>query len=286
MIRKIRVLLSLSLLMSVLAVGCGFDWLPVATSTPTELPSTSTPSPEPSETPVWFPATATRTPPQPRATSTPVPDLRPVGNEIIWQETFTSGENWDLLSLSDRSVQVGGQALTLALKNYRGSLYSFTRTTMPNNYYLTLTIAPSLCRGQDQYGIVFRSQTPQDFYRVTFLCDGTLRLELVRGDSVVRLAEVMNSPQLFAGPTATIQLSVWVHEDGIKVYINDIQQVDYYRLQWFAGGFGVFARSTGEHSLTVSFSNLVVRESASMPPTPVPTDAPTPLPTRTRLSGP
>jgi hypothetical protein len=279
-------LFCLCVLMAFFMVGCGFDWLPTATITPTVVSPTVTQTSEPSETPVWFPATATRTPPQPRASSTPVPDFRPVGSEIIWQETFASGENWDLLSLSDRSAEVGGQALTLALKNYRGSLYSFTRTTMPNDYYLTLTIAPSLCRGQDQYGIVFRSQTTQDFYRLNFLCDGTFRLELVRGDSVVRLAEVMNSPQLFAGPTATIQLSVWVHEEGIKVYINDVLQIEYYRLQWFAGGFGVFARSTGENSLTVSFSNLVVRESASMPPTPVPTDAPTPMPTRTRLSGP
>lgn len=262
------------------------DWLQVATTTPTEIPSTWTPTPEPSETPVWFPATATRTPPPPRATSTATPDLRPVSNDVIWQDLFLFDDNWDVISLSDRGAQVGGQALTLALKNYRGSLYSYTRAILPNNYYLTLTVEPSLCRGQDQYGVVFRSQTPQEFYRVTFLCDGTLRLELVRGNSVVRLAEVMNSPQLFAGPTATINLALWVHDDGVKVYLNDVMQIDYYRLQWFAGGLGVFARSTGEYSLTVSFSNLVVRESAPMPPTPMPTDAPTPMPTRTRLTGP
>jgi len=267
-------------------VGCGFDYLSVATTTPTELLPTTTPSPEPSETPVWFPATATRTPPPPRATSTATPEVRPVSNDVVWQDQFLFDDNWDIVSLSDRSAQVGGQALTLALKNYRGSLYSFTRAILPNNYYLTLTIAPSLCRGQDQYGVVFRSQTPQEFYRLNFLCDGTLRLELVRGDSVVRLAETMNSPQLFAGPTASIQLALWVHDEGVKVYVNDVLQLEYYRLQWFTGGFGVFVRSTGEYSLTVSSSNLVVRESAAMPPPPVPTQAPTPVPTRTRLSGP
>jgi len=266
-------------------IGCS-DWLPVATITPTVVSPTATPFPEPSETPVWFPATATRTPPSPRGTSTPTPDLRPVTNGIVWQDLFLFGDNWELVSSSDRSAQVGGQALTLALKNYRGSLYSFTHAILTNNYYLTLTIAPSLCRGQDQYGVVFRSQTPQEFYRLNFLCDGTLRLELVRGDSVVRLAETMNSPQLFAGPTASIQLALWVHDEGVKVYVNDVLQLEYYRLQWFTGGFGVFVRSTGEYSLTVSSSNLVVRESAAMPPPPVPTEAPTPVPTRTRLSGP
>ena len=278
-------LLLFLLCMAVATTGC-IEWLPVATITPTVVSPTASQTPEPSETPVWFPATATRTPPSPRPMNTPTPDLRPVANAIVWQDLFLFDDNWEIVALSDRSAQVGGQALTLALKNYRGSLYSFTNAILPNNYYLTLTIAPSLCRGQDQYGVIFRSQTPQDFYRLSFLCDGTLRLELVRGDSIVRLAEVMNSPQLFSGPTATIQLALWVHEDGVKVYLNDTLQIDYHRLQWFAGGFGVFARSTGEYSLTVSFSTLVVRESAPMPPTPMPTDAPTPLPTRTRLTGP
>ncbi len=174
------------------------------------------------------------------------------------------------------SASYGINEFTIALKNTRSSLYSFNANEMPNDYYLEMEIEPSLCSGADQFGLVFRTQSNQDFYRVMMGCDGVIRLDLVRSGSSVRLDEIQQSPQILSGPGTKVKLNVWLVENIFQIFINDVLQVEFYRLQWLSGGIGVLGRSSGENALTVSFSDLVLRNANPIPSTPVPSLTVTP----------
>ena len=256
--------------------ACTLDWLPLPTATPTQPTATATTTPTPTNTRVWFPPTETHTPLPGSMNRTATPDVRPLSNQIILTDDFSDEQRWEQVSSTIGTASYGVNELTLALKGERGSLYSFSLNQIPNDYYLEMMIEPNLCSGSDQYGVVFRSQSPQEFYRFSMSCDGQVRLDLVRGSSSVRLVETEQSAQLFSGPYAKLRLAFWVQGDGVKVFINDVVQAEYYRLQWYAGGLGLFGRSNGDNALTVSFSDLTMRTSDPLPPTPVPTLTPTP----------
>lgn len=263
-------------LLSLVLAGCNSTWFVLPTETPLPPTSTGTPTLEPTATRDWFPATATNTPVIGEVDRIPTADLRPVDQEIILTDDFTEQSSWDIFNNQTMVAAYGVNELTLALKNAKGTAYSFNSASMPNNYYLELFIEPNLCTGEDQYGLAFRTQSRQDFYRVMISCEGNIRLDLVRSSSAVRLAEKEQNAPIFSGPDARIKLNIWLVDDGVQLFINDVLQLEYYKLQWVAGDIGVFARSTGENFLTVSFSELTLRGVSPLPPTPIPSPTATP----------
>jgi hypothetical protein len=270
--KPLFLIIALALLIPVLGLtACNADWLALPTQTPIPPTSTITATTTSTATRVWFPPTATNTPVPGEVDRTPIPDLRPLENDIIVMDQFDEKSQWELTDSDSMVARYGVNELTLALKQTKGTLYSFNLNPVPDDYYLALKIEPNLCTGSDQYGILFRAQSRQEFYRVMMSCQGNIRLDLVNGNSAVPLVETNQSAQIFSGPDALIRLNLWMVDGGVQVFINDVLQLEYYRLQWLDGDIGVFARSTGENALTVSFSELILREVNPLPPTPTPT---------------
>jgi len=276
MLRHSRLAIFLITVLGIFLTGCDAVWLVLPTPTPTALPPTSTATPLPTETRIWFPPTETPTPIAGSGNRTPTPDLRPVDEEVLYRDDFTEDSQWDQVSNSTMTASYGINELTLALKEVKQTLYSFNLDPIPSDYYLEILIEPSLCSGGDQYGFLFRTQSRQEFYRLMMSCDGRIQLDLVRGNAAVRLMETEQSAQLFSGPEVTVKLNLWLVGDGVRVYVNDVLQAEYYKLQWYDGGIGVFIRSSGENALTVSFSDLLLRNVQPLPPTPVPSVTSTP----------
>ena len=257
-------------------VACDAVWLVLPTATPTSFPPTATTTPSPTETRVWFPATETPTPLVGNINQTPTPELRPIGQPILFSDDFKEDSHWEKFTSNSMVASFGVNKLTLALKNTKGTLYSFNGDPIPSDYYLEFYIEPNLCSGEDQYGILFRTQSKQEFYRLLMGCDGVLRLDLVRGSSAVRLVETTQSAQVFSSPDSVVKVNIWLVNDGVRIYVNDVLQMENYKLQWYSGGIGVFARSTGENALTISFRDLSLRDVIPLPPTPIPSATSTP----------
>lgn len=256
--------------------GCDSSWFVLPTETPLPPTMTATATLEPTATRDWFPATATNTPVKGEIDQTPTQDLRPIDNPVILTDDFSEENGWETINTNSMVAVYGQNELSLALREAKGTVYSFNSNPIPDDYYLELGIEPNLCTGEDHYGLAFRTQSKQDFYRVMISCQGNIRLDLVRGSGAVRLVETQQYAPIFSGPDASIKLNVWLVDNGVKIYINDVLQLEYYKLQWYAGGIGVFARSAGENALSVSFNDLNLREVNPLPPTPIPSLTATP----------
>jgi hypothetical protein len=250
----------LALLLSFLAVtmaGCAASSGPGASAqeVPTLIESSATPVASATATIDWFPATATPTPlpsQTVQATADPHPDLGP----LLLEDDFSQPGSWQTRKTSLGTVAFGKNELSLAIPNVRSSLVSFRSKATLSDFYLEITATPNLCRGTDAYGLLLRASTENDYYRWTLTCDGKMRLERLKGSAV---AVVQDWTPRAARPDAT-RLGVWASGAQMRFLIDNILQFEAHDPVFASGSLGVFARSSGENSLTVSFSDLVVHE--------------------------
>lgn len=285
--RKIIILQFLALLFIVMIVGaCSGLNLAPATQTASPLPLKRTPTPTPTPTRIWFPATATPLRQPTRAALIATLDQRPLSNTILIEDDFSVPGRWTTTRTEYGSVAYGLDELTIALKQKRTSLYSFFLEPVPDQYYLEMFVTPSLCKSEDLYGVAFRVQSNSDFYRLVLRCDGQIRVDLIRGGSVVTIVEQPTSGQLRPGALQEIPVALWLNANEVQVFIDGVYQFNVDQLLWRTGGIGVYARNACDTPLTVSFSQFILREGHAFPPTPVPTWTPLPAPTKTPLKRP
>jgi hypothetical protein len=247
-------LMAVCLLLGLAAASCSSPAAaldPTAQSTPS-LPS----SPPPNSTPTidWFPATATPTL-LPAPVYSPTPELVTGLGEQLLSDSFTDPESWVTGKTAAGSVAYGQNELTLAVSASKGYLYSLRNDTTLSDYYLEITVTPSLCRGADQFGLLLRASPAPDFYRWVLTCDGQMRLERVKDGTTTPVQAWMAR----TGPPVVSRLSVWASGREMRFFADGFYQFSASDPVLSSGTVGVFARSTGDNALTVSFSDLSVR---------------------------
>ena len=171
--------------MGVLTACSGF----MPSSTPQPLTATVTQTPTITPTIIWFPPTET---PQPLPTRVlePTPDLRPAQGDILLEGAFSKAEQWITGTLAAGNMAVSNQALILAVQQPKGSLQTYRLTNdVYGDFYLSVEAAPSLCRGEDTYGILFRLNSQWDYYRFLIRCDGYARVERIRDSQTVLIED-------------------------------------------------------------------------------------------------
>lgn len=261
------------------------------TPSPTPIPPTSTATLTPTATAtiVWFPPTKTPTP-APTQRIAPTQDTSPVYGPVIYSDNFTDKTRWQTRQSSVGNISYGDSELTLAVSEPKGTLVSLSNNVQLSNFYLEIDATPSLCRGADNFGLLIRVNSAQNYYRVMLSCNGQVRLERYRNAYTAPLQDWTGSGQLLPGELTTNRLGVWASGSEMRVYINRVLQFSVKDPVFSSGSLGVYARSAGDTPLTVSFSNLVayqVTASQSQPlPSPIPPPSATPRPTATRLPTP
>ncbi len=243
----------------------------------TPLAPTATITPTPSITPtiVWFPATET---PQPLPTRVlePTPDLRPAQAEVLWEDAFSQAKQWITGTFAAGNITVSNQALILAVQQPKGSLQTYALTNdVYGDFYLSVEADPSLCRGEDVYGVLFRLNSQWDYYRFLVRCDGFARVERIR-DSQTVLMEDWVFVGGNTGALAKVNLGVWAYGSEMRFFVNDFYLFTANDPVFVNGQVGFFARSTGEDALTVSYQDLTIRalNPLEIPPTPTWTPLP------------
>lgn len=265
--------------MSLIRIGIVLLALGFTACAPLPAPSTALPTPTPtpyaSPTPtiVWFPPTPTPTlyiPPQ----VVPTPDQRPGIGSVIFHDPFTDPQGWQTFRTAMGSAAYGKNELTLAVAKPRGFLASLRQQPELSDFYLEMTASPSLCRGADYYGLMFRASSTLDGYRFVIACNGMIRLERMRDGTVTLLQNWIPSGQVPPGSPLVLRLGVWVVGKEMRFFINDYFQFAASDQTLRSGKLGVFARSVGDSPLTVSFSELVIHavepSANSAAPTPTP----------------
>ena len=233
------------------------SYTPTISPSPTPLPlPTSTFTP----TVVWFPPTPTL---KPFPTSTPLPptpELRPGLGEIIFQDDFSSAGSWALSNTIKGGVGLGKNKLTIAINMPKTYLASIRSQPILGDFYAEITASPNLCRGSDEYGMLIRAASEQDYYRFSVSCDGQIRLDRVyRGQASSPQPRMLGSMIPVGSPSSSV-LAVWAVGNEMRFFVNNAYQFTVRDPLLASGRLGVFARSAGDSAVTINYSNLIVRE--------------------------
>jgi hypothetical protein len=227
-----------------------------ATVTPSPSPS-ATLTPTPTETIAWFPPTFTPTN-LPTQNLEPTPDLRPVLLGEIFTDPFLNTSFWPTYRNTTGSVGYGNGELTLAMPTANGVLSTLRKDTILTDFYMEVTVEPSLCRGPDSFGVLFRATSEWNTYRFVVSCDGQMRAERVREGQLLPLTEWQPSEQLIFGTGPELRLGVMAYGSEFRFFINDVFQFSLRDPVFPDGQIGLFARSENDSALTVNFTRMVV----------------------------
>ena len=173
------------------------------------------------------------------------------------EEDFSNPEHWTLGRAGALSAALGKAELTLAISEPRGYIYSLFSEPVPGDFYAEITAAPSLCKDSDEYGLLLRMSN-QEFYRFSISCNGEARLERYYNRFPAALQPLTPSGAIPPGAPSVTHLAVLARGKEISYYANGeylFTTRDPYLLD---GSLGVFARSSGDNAVTVSFSDLKI----------------------------
>lgn len=232
--------------------------LPMVTPTPSPT-LTSTSSPSPTFTEVWFPPTKTLKP-APTQVKTPLPTFYPGLGDIIFSDDFSSPGKWLVGDTGSGTVSVSDSELNLVINEPKAFLYSVLEEPQFSDFYVEITASPSLCAGKDEYGLMFRATGNVTYYRYSLSCDGEVRLDRLLSGTAFSPQDWLPSASVPSAAPGTSRLGVWAMGDKLRFFINDELQFTVSDSEISAGSLGVFARSSGDKAVTVSFTDLVVRE--------------------------
>jgi hypothetical protein len=235
---------------------------------PEYFPATATAMPA-TPTIVWFPPSATPTA-RGQATSQPTPERNPNVGSILLADDFSSAKPWNPAISEEASVDVSRNRMTVAVQPgvYASRIRQGSTFT---DFYAEITARPSLCRGDDEYGLLFRAPNNVSFYAFVASCNGTSRVERVRFDRAYPLHEAVPSADVPPGAPGEVRLGVWASGSDIRFFLNGNYQFSIEDPTHGTGSVGVFARSVGDTPVTVIFTDLSVHRVTYSPAASTPT---------------
>ncbi|NOH04782.1 MAG: hypothetical protein HND47_23835 [Chloroflexi bacterium] len=252
---------SLSVLVTMLLTSCATMDVWLATSTPV-IP---TETPPPTATINWFPPSATPTL-QAFSTKAPTPEMRPGLGEELVTDDFSRSSLWEIAASDEASAEIIDNRLTLAVQS-QVYMTSLRRDLLIDDYYAEITAQPSLCRGEDSYGILVRANGGS-YYRFALACNGTVRAERVTNSIRLILQQPLPSGDVPPGAPGSVRIGVWALGRELRLFLNGRFQFSISDPSFPIGTLGVFVRSAGETAAVVSFSDLAIQEVDYVLPTP------------------
>ena len=130
--------------------------------------------------------------------------------------------------------------------------------TQLDSYYLEITASPSICRGQDEYGLLLRTKDNSDFYRFALSCSGEASVDRLVQDQATSAQAATPNGAIPPGAPSQTRIGVWSRGQELRFYANGQFLFSVRDPFLLSGGLGVFARAAGDEPVTVNFSDLVV----------------------------
>lgn len=136
---------------------------------------------------------------------------------------------------------------------------SLRQDTLLTDYYAEISAQPSLCKGEDSYGVLIRANGGS-YYRFALACNGSVRGERITNSVRLALQKSIPSGDVPPGAPGNVRIGVWVLGNEMRLFLNGRYQFSISDPSFPIGTIGVFVRSAGETPVVVSFSDLVIRE--------------------------
>ena len=226
------------------------------TSFPTDTPTLT---PSPSVTVEWFPPTSTLEP-IPTAEIIPTQAVFSELGEVIFKDDFTDAENWVVPQTDRGRINIANGEANIIINEPKSYLVGTLEKPDLNTFYVEITANPILCNGKDEYGLLFRVFGRNQFYRYALTCNGELRLDKITAAAGIVLYPSTRSASVPVGAPSISKIAILAERDQLHLFIDGVYQTTVTDQQLFVGSFGIFARSAGDSAMTVSFSDLIVRE--------------------------
>jgi len=222
----------------------------LATATPTDVQV-------PTETIIWFPATATPTQ-LPVAEQSPTPDPHPGLGAQLLSDDFSTASFWPTNQSESSAAIISNGRITLST-SLSGNVVLSTRTEPAfGDFYAEITASPGLCDGEDEYGFIIRSASLGDQYRFGLSCDGRAKVDRILGAEASRPLGWIASPVIPSIMPSNVRLAVWGSGSELRFFVDDVFLFSLENAVIFEGGLGVYVRARGQGGLSVSFSDLQV----------------------------
>jgi hypothetical protein len=165
---------------------------------------------------VWFPPSATSTllavP-----TYTGTPDMSPGIGRVSLEDDFSdkSASIWDTAKSDNGSATIHQNRLTLAVQP--GYYLSSMRRELPlSDFYAEITARPSLCRGEDNYGLIVRG-VGSSFYRFLLSCKGEVWAERISGGTKLAIQEHLPSGDAPGAP-GEVRIGLWAVGSEMRLF--------------------------------------------------------------------
>jgi hypothetical protein len=197
--------------------------------------------------------------------------MNPGIGRLTLEDDFSEEDVWDIAASDSGSASIHRNRLTLAVQP--GYYLASMRRELPlTDFYAEITARPSLCRGEDNYGLVVRG-VGSSFYRFALACNGMIRAERISGGTRQPLQEPVLSGDAPGAP-GEVRMGIWAVGSEMRLFLNGRYQFTIVEPTFPSGALGVFVRSTGETPVTVTFSDLAVYDVDYTLPTKTPIPAP------------
>jgi len=192
---------------------------------------------------------------------------------VTLSDNFSDKSVWDTAASENGSATITRNRLTLTVQD--GYYLSSMRRELPlSDFYAEITAHPSLCRGEDNYGLIVRG-TGSYFYRFVLACNGQIRAERINGDTKLPIHEPVASGDAPGAP-GEVRIGMWAVEGEMRLFLNGRFQFSVTEKSFPSGALGVYVRSTGATPVTVTFSDLKIYDVNYVPPIETPTQTPPP----------
>jgi hypothetical protein len=190
---------------------------------PVPIQPTPTPSPLPPTMTATFPFPTLSPTATERGLATPTQPPGPLDSagDIVYQSDFSQGNGWPLGQDPTGAVSLIEGNLSVVLP--RALLTREVRSPAParSDFILDVTAQTELCRGLDEYGVVFRQLDEEGSLRFTLTCQGGIRLRRIQVGSSRALVP-FEDQTLAANPGAPAdnRITVRVRGTALAFYVN------------------------------------------------------------------
>jgi hypothetical protein len=180
--------------------------------------------------------------------------------EVIFRDAFQDPDGWTVPQTEQGKINIGNGEANIII-NAPGSFLVGTREKPDlTDFYAEITVSPILCTDQDEYGFLFRVSGRERYYRLAMSCDGEVRLDRINPGSGQILYPWTRSASVPVGAPSVSTIAILAQRDQLHLFVNGNLQTSVSDQQLKVGSFGIFAKSAGDSAVTISFSDLVVRE--------------------------
>lgn len=184
--------------------------------------------------------------------------MRPGLGITTLTDNFSDPSLWDTATSDQASAEIDNNRLNLSVES-KLYMISLRQELAASDYYAEITARPSLCRGDDSYGILVRANAVA-YYRFSLSCNGNVFAERISLSTRELLQEALLSGDVPRGAPGEVRIGVWAVGKEMRLFLNGRYQFSTSSSNYPSGTIGVFVNSTGETPVIVSFSRLTLQK--------------------------